>query len=343
MKQLRVLVILDKDLMPPGSLKGYSESEIYRWKTEYDVVSTLRANGHEVHPLGVSDELRPIREAIENWKPHVVFNLLVEFQGEVTHDQNVVSYLELMRMPYTGCNPRGMVLAREKDLSKQLVSHHRIAVPDFAVFPIGRKIRRPRRLAFPLIVKSLIEDSSWGIAQASVVNSDEKLEERVRFIHESIGTAAIVEQYIDGRELYVGVLGNERLRVLPVWELRFTDMPQGALPIATQRVKLDPKYQESRGIVTGPAKDIAPELRARFVRYAKRICRTLQLDGYCRIDFRLAEDGTPYFIEANPIPDIAKSEEFVEAARHDGIDYPTLLNRVLALGISRARARAAQR
>ena len=109
------------------------------------MVSTLRANGHEVHPLGVSDELRPIREAIENWKPHVVFNLLVEFQGEVTHDQNVVSYLELMRMPYTGCNPRGMVLAREKDLSKQLVSHHRIAVPDFAVFPIGRKIRRPRR------------------------------------------------------------------------------------------------------------------------------------------------------------------------------------------------------
>ena len=129
-----------------------------------------------------------------------------------------------------------------------------------------------------------------------------------------------MEQYIDGRELYVGVLGNERLRVLPVWELRFTDMPQGALPIATQRVKLDPKYQESRGIVTGPAKDISPELRARFVRYAKRICRTLQLDGYCRIDFRLAEDGTPYFIEANPIPDIAKSEEFVEAAGHDGID-----------------------
>ena len=162
MKQLRVLVILDKDLMPPGSLKGYSKSEIYRWKTEYDVVSTLRASGHEVHPLGVSDELRPIREAIENWKPHVVFNLLVEFQGEVTHDQNVVSYLELMRMPYTGCNPRGMVLAREKDLSKQLVSHHRIAVPDFAVFPIGRKIRRPRRLAFPLIVKSLIEDFCHG-------------------------------------------------------------------------------------------------------------------------------------------------------------------------------------
>ncbi|MEX0591228.1 MAG: ATP-grasp domain-containing protein [Xanthobacteraceae bacterium] len=342
-KRYRVLVILDRDLVPPDSLKGYSEEEIFRWKTEYDVVSTLRAAGHEVRPLGVSDELRPIRAEIDSWKPQVVFNLLEEFQGEVTYDQNVASYLELTRVPYTGCNPRGMVLARGKDLSKQLLTHHRIPVPDFAVFPMGRKIRRPKRLGFPLIVKSLTEDSSFGIAQASVVNSDDKLAERVTFIHERIGTAAIVEQYIEGREIYVGVLGNERLRVLPVWELRFTEMAQGAMPIATERVKLDPKYQERRGIVTGPAKDLSPELRARIVRYAKRICRTLALDGYCRIDFRLAEDETPYFLEANPNPEIAKSEEFAEAAKHDGISYRKLLNRILALGMARASSRAAQR
>lgn len=342
MKKLRVLALLDKDLVPPDSLKGYSEEEIFRWKTEYDVVSTLRASGHEVHPLGIADELRPIREAIENFKPHVVFNLLEEFQGEVTYDQNVASYLELTRVPYTGCNPRGLILARGKDLSKQLVMHHRIPVPNFAVFPRGRKVRRQQRLAFPLIVKSLTEDASFGIAQASVVHNDEKLAERIGYIHERIGTAAIVEQFIDGREIYVGVLGNERLRVLPVWELRFTEMPEGALHIATQRVKLDPKYQERRGIVTGPAKDLSPELAARIARYAKRICRTLSLDGYCRIDFRLAEDGTPYFIEANPNPEIAKSEEFAQAAKHDGISYRALLNRILALGISRAQAKAAK-
>jgi D-alanine-D-alanine ligase len=339
-KRHRVLVILDRDLVPPDSLKGHSEAEIERWRTEYDVVSTLRAAGHDVRPLGVADELAPIREALEEFKPHVVFNLLEEFQGEVAYDQNVVSYLELRRVPYTGCNPRGLMLARGKDLSKQLLTHHRIPVPDFAVFPIGRKIRRPKRLAFPLIVKSLTEDASFGIAQASVVNSDEKLAERVTYIHERIGTAAIVEQYIDGREIYVGVLGNERLRVLPVWELKFTDMAEGAMPIATERVKLDPKYQQRRGIVTGPAKDLAPELRARIERYAKRICRTLALDGYCRIDFRLAEDGTPYFLEANPNPEIAKSEEFADAAKHAGIGYRKLLNRILALGMARAHASA---
>ena len=162
-----------------------------------------------------------------------------------------------MRIPYTGCNPRGLMLSRGKDLSKTLVHYHRIAVPAFAVFPMRRKVKRPARLALPLIVKSLSEDASLGISQASVVDTDEKLAERVAFIHERIGTAAIAEQYIEGRELYVGVLGNERLRVLPVWELKFGSMAQGAWPIATEKVKHDPNYQERVGIVDGPAKDLA--------------------------------------------------------------------------------------
>ena len=132
-------------------------------------------------------------------------------------------------------------------------------MPAFAVFPMRRKVKRPARLALPLIVKSLSEDGSRGISQASVVDTDEKLAERVAFIHEQVGTAAIAEQYIEGRELYVGVLGNTRLRVLPVWELKFGNMAQGARPIATEKVKHDPNYQERAGILDGPAKDLAPE------------------------------------------------------------------------------------
>src|SRR6476646_6275226 len=240
MKRLRVLVLVHPELVPPDSLKGHSEQEINEWKTEYDVVSTLRAAGHEVRPLGVENELKPIRDEIESWKPTVVFNLLEQFHGEAVYDQNVASYLELLKVPYTGCNPRGLMLARGKDLSKTLVHYHRVPVPAFAVFPMRRKVKRPKRLALPLIVKSLSEDASWGISQASVVDTDEKLAERVAFIHERIGTAAIAEQYIDGRELYVGVLGNERLRVLPVWELKFGSIAKGARPIATEKVKHDP-------------------------------------------------------------------------------------------------------
>jgi D-alanine-D-alanine ligase len=188
-------------LVPPDSLAGQDEKAINVWKTEFDVVSTLRKAGHEVQPLGVQHELQPIREAVETWKPDVVFNLLEEFHSETAYDQNVASYLELLRIPYTGCNPRGLMLARGKDLSKQLMAYHRIPVPDFAVFPINRKIKRPSRLGLPLIVKSVSEDASWGIARASVVDSDEKLQERVKFIHERIGTPAIAEQFIEGRDI----------------------------------------------------------------------------------------------------------------------------------------------
>ena len=342
MKRLRVLVLMHPDLIPPDSLKGHSEQEINEWKTEYDVVSTLRAAGHEVRPLGVENELKPIRDEIESWKPHVVFNLLEQFHGEAVYDQNVASYLELLRVPYTGCNPRGLVLARGKDLSKKLLIYHRIPLPPFAVFPLRRKIRRPPRLGLPLIVKSLSEDASYGISQASVVDSDEKLAERVTFIHERIGTAAIAEQYIEGRELYVGVLGNERLRVLPIWELEFGSLPQGARAIATEKAKHDLEYQQRHDIVVGPAKDLSPQLVTSIERAAKRIYRTLELDGYARIDFRLSADGVPYYIEANPNPEIAKVEEFASAALHDGIKYPDLIQRILALGISRAGSRGVE-
>ena len=342
MKRLRVLVLMHPDLIPPDSLKGRSEQEINEWKTEYDVVSTLRGAGHEVRPLGVENELKPIRDEIESWKPHVVFNLLEQFHGEAVYDQNVASYLELLRVPYTGCNPRGLVLARGKDLSKKLLIYHRIPLPPFAVFPPRRKIRRPPRLGLPLIVKSLSEDASYGIAQASVVDSDEKLAERVTFIHERIGTAAIAEQYIEGRELYVGVLGNERLRVLPIWELEFGSLPQGARAIATEKAKHDLEYQQRHDIVVGPAKDLSPQLVASIERAAKRIYRTLELDGYARIDFRLSADGIPYYIEANPNPEIAKVEEFASAALHAGIKYSDLVQRILALGISRAGSRGVE-
>src|ERR1700751_155872 len=338
MRHLRVLVLMHPDCVPPDSTDGYTAKQINEWKTEFDVVSTLRAAGHDVRPLGVQEEIKPVRDEIENFKPNVVYTLLVEFHYASAYDQHIASYLELMKIPYTGCNPRGLILARGKDLSKTLVHHRRIAVPAFAVFPIRRKVKRPPRLALPLIVKSLSEDGSFGISQASIVDTDEKLAERVAFVHEKIKTAAIAEQYIEGRELYVGVLGNNRLRVLPVWELKFGSLGgQGSRQIATQKAKHNLEYQERVGIEDGPAKGLAPEVSARIQRTAKRIYRTLGLDGYARIDFRLSADGIPYFIEANPNPEIAKSQELALADRHDGLDYRELLHRIFTLGLSRAK------
>lgn len=340
MRPLRVLALMHPELVPPDSLEGISEKESYAWKTEYDVISTLRGSGHEVKALGAQLELTPIRDEIENWKPDIVFNLLEEFHGETLYAQNVVGLLELLRTPYTGCNPRGIVLSRGKDLSKKLVKYHRVPAPAFHVFPIGKKTRRPAQLRYPLIVKSLTEDASRGISQASVVESDEELIKRVAFVHQRVSTAAIAEQYIDGREIYVGVLGNERPRALPVWELEFSGLAEGMRPIATEMVKHNPDYQEKRGVLHGPAKNLEPALATKIKTMAKRVYQTLELDGYARIDFRLAADGTPYFIEANPNPEIASSQEFAHAAAADGMTYPELLNKILALGMDRAGAEA---
>jgi D-alanine-D-alanine ligase len=340
MKELRVLVLCHPDGVPPDTLNGLSEKQVFDIKTEYDVINTLCELGHEVHVLGVQYDLKPIRDEIESWRPDVVFNLLIEFHGEAVYGQNIASFLELMRVPYTGCNPRGQVLAQGKDLSKKLLKYHRIPTPAFATFNPGRMVRRPARLPFPLIVKSTIEDASLGISQASVVETDEKLAERVRFIHESVGTPAIAEEYIHGREIYVGVLGNERLKAFPVWELQFEKLSPGSLPIATERVKRNIKHQERLGIMRGPADELAPALENRIRDVAKRICRVLELDGYARIDFRLGRDDVPYFIEANPNPEVAKTEEFAQSALYDGLEYPELITRILSLAIARTGAAA---
>lgn len=333
-RKLRVLVLMHPDYMPPTNVEGASEREAFDWKTEYDVLQALRKLGHEGQALGVADELRPIRQAVEAFRPHVVFNLLEEFHGLASFDHHVVSYLTLMRVPFTGCGARGLVLARDKALSKKVLTYHRIPVPAFAVFPRGQRVRMPRHLRFPLIVKSLTEEASLGISQASVVDDAERLTERVRFIHENVGSDAIAETFIEGRELYVSLLGNRRVQVLPVWELSFENLPRGALAIATARVKHNPDYQEKRGVYTEEA-DLPEGVAERIQRTSRRIYRILELDGYARIDYRLADDGTVYFLEANPNPDIAEREDFASAAAAAGISYQALIDRILHLALAR--------
>jgi D-alanine-D-alanine ligase len=331
-KKLRVLALCDESLVPPEDWKGKDVANV-EWKTEFDVMHTLRELGHEVRVLGVGSELGVIRNVISEFKPDIAFNLLEGFAEVPTWDQNVVAYLELLRLDYTGCNSRGLLLSRDKALAKKILSYHRIRGADFVVIPRQRTVRRPRRLRFPLIVKSLTMDASIGISQASVVEDDAKLEERVRFIHNSIGTDALVEEYIEGRELYVGILGNHRLQVLPIWELSFASMPEESRKIATERLKWSMLYQKKHGIVSGPAKDLPEALVRQIGSVCKRVYRSLMLSGYARIDLRLTEDGRVYILEANPNPQLAFGEDFAESAEAAGIEYGPLLERILRLGV----------
>lgn len=325
---------MHEDLVPPDDIEGLSFKEMAPWKTEYDVVVTLRELGHEVLPLGVGSDLGVLRSAMHKFNPHITFNLLEEFHGVAVYDQHVVSYLELMKRRYTGCNPRGLMLAHDKALSKKILSYHRIPVPDFFVLSLGRKVRTPRRVEYPFLVKSLTEEGSVGIARASLVHDEEQLRERAEFVHRQLGTDVIAERFINGRELYVGVLGNQRLDTFPIWELLFSKV-DGEVPlIATAKVKWDYEYQKKLGVKTQEAKDLPPATQQKILRLCKRTYRALNLTGYARIDLRLTPQGGIYVLEANPNPQLAYGEDFAESAEAAGISYEALLQRILTLGFS---------
>ena len=333
MRRLKVLVLMHEDLIPPETTEGLSEEQIDPWRMEYDVCKALAKLGHQVRRLGVANELAPIRQAIEEWKPHVAFNLLRHFHDITLYDAHLVSYLELLKTPYTGSNPRGLLLASDKGLCKKILTYHRIRVPAFAVFRQGKPLRRPKKLEFPLFVKSVADHASFGIAQASIVNDDKHLQERVQFMHESIGSDAIAEQYIEGRELTVGVLGNDRLKVFPVWELRFENLPEGTAPIATAQVKWNRKYQRKLGVRSTPATNLPNGKAKEIDRMARRCYRALNLSGFARLDLRLSAEGKVFLIDANPNPDLSDGEDFSASAKKAGIAYPQLVQKVLNLGL----------
>jgi len=332
MKKLRVLVAMHEDLVPPDSLEGLAEEEIYQFKLEYDVLATLGQLGHEVHGVGMPDDLGPLRSALEELRPHLVFNLLTHFHDAGVYDSAVVSWFELKKQAYTGCNPRGLLLANDKALAKKLFSYHRVRAPRFFNVPRKHKVRGlPSGLEFPLFVKSTSEHASVGIAQASIVRDVDQLRERVEFIHRKVGTAALCEEYIVGRELTIGVLGNQRLETSPIFEVFMESLPEGTPNIFTSRVKWDTAYQKKIGLRTGPA-ELSAAKQSEIARLAKRIYRALGLSGYARIDMRMDADERVWILEANPNPDLCFGEDFSESFELVGYSYPELVQKILNLG-----------
>ena len=334
MKSRKILVATHETLIPPESIDGLSMQQVDTFRVEYDVREALRRLGHRVEFVGMGDSVARLREAVQATAPDIVFNLLEEFGGIVTYDHHMVGVLELLRQPYTGCNPRGMMISRDKVLTKQLLAYHRIPTPDFLVFPRGRRIVLSRHQRYPAFVKSATEDASLGIAQASVVDDAARLRERIEFIHAQVQSDALVEEYIPGRELYMGVLGNERLTVLPPRELHFGALADGQVPIATRKVKWDRKYQARHGIQQIDAVDLPQGLEERLAVLSKRIYRALHLSGYARMDFRVRDDGAIFVLEANCNPNLAAIEDFARSAERAGIGYDALITRLLSLGLA---------
>lgn len=329
---MKILMLVHSDLIPQEVAEPKKvQWDKIPWATEYEVHRALVKAGHQVKVLGVKDDLKAIREAIQEFKPSIAFNLLEEFKGEAVFDQNVVSHLELLGLPYTGCNPKGMILARDKALSKKILAFHKIKSPRFQVFPRNQPQRRIRIDCFPLIVKCLNEEASLGLSQASVVKTPEKLKERVRFIHENFNTDVIAEEFISGEEFFVGVIGNYRLQTLPVWQLNFNEAMHPESQWYSTQAKFNEKYRKRNGISTGPAK-IPQDLSLLLQKISKKAYQILGLNGYARMDLRVDLQGQVYLLEVNPNPDISEFDDFAMSAKVAKIPYVKLLDQILKLG-----------
>jgi D-alanine-D-alanine ligase len=331
-RKLKIAVLLQKGLLPPDKISGLKREEIEEVKVEYHVISTLKKLGHQIFPVEMFGELEPLRSLLEEVEPDIAFNLLEEFSEYPLFDQQVISYLEMKKIPYTGCNPRGLILAKDKALSKKILAFHNINIPGFEVFPMNGKIHIKDGLNYPLFVKSLSDEGSIGISKDSVVDSEKKLLERIKYLHKTYSTDVIAEEFIEGREIYVGVVGNTKLKILTPWELILKN-DSSDTPIATSRLKWNIKDQKKAGLITKAAK-LSPQLKRKFRKITREIFTALKLSGYARIDYRLTPDDRIYLLEANPNPFLAKDEDLADSAKHDGIAYPELLKLIIRNGMN---------
>jgi len=329
---MKMVVLIDPEAWQPDDAQFEEGNEETVLDVEFHVTETLRELGHEVRVIPFDADIRTTIDALTEAAPDMVFNLTEHHAGERRMDKHIATLLELLRLRYTGAGPVGLTLCRDKALCKRLLSHHRIRVPRFIMLPIG-KTSVPKRLAYPLMVKPGFEDGSDGISLASLARNEKDLAERVAMLHERMKQPVICEEFIEGREIYISITGNQRLHVYPAREVRFTN-PDAGPQIATARVKLDEAYRRKWGIEFTDAR-LPEDLAARVARAGRRIYRLLQLRDYGRIDIRLTPEGQVVFLEANPNPDLTMGDEVAESARRDGVDYTQLIARILNLALRR--------
>jgi D-alanine-D-alanine ligase len=336
-KKLKVLALFDAIRPTTIDQDLSAEMKTEDWKTEANVLAALGELGYTTEHLAIFDNLDLLRQKLETFAPDVIFNLADQFKNNRGFDQNIASLLEMQGVPFTGCGATGLVLCKHKGTSKKILGYHHIHVPNFVVIPRGQRIARLKRPKFPLLVKPVKEEASYGISQASFVTSDEQFRERVAFIHEKHDADVIAEEYIEGREFYVSVMGNLKLTVFPMRELVFGEVPPNEPKIATYKAKWDEEYRKRWGLQNQFPEGLDPALVAQIEETCKRIYRLLTIEGYARIDLRLTAVNEIYFIEANPNPILAADEDFALSAGKAGLTYPHLIDRIIRQGMKTAR------
>jgi D-alanine-D-alanine ligase len=298
-----------------------------------EVLEALTKLGHEPF-YHVVDGEDPTLLALAKCGADLVFNLTESYAGDDTKDMNIAAFLDLLGRPYTGAGPHGLYLAQDKVLAKKIFHFHDIHTPFFAISYRG-KLDHAHDIQFPLIVKPSSEDGSIGIDVGSVVTSVKELMERIHYIQEQFDSPALIEEYIEGREIYAAVLGNDKAEALPLVELDLSKLPEGVPRIAGTEVKWERDTDVYRKTKAQVAKDLDAETETRLQETAVAAYQALKLRDYGRIDLRLTGDGKIYVIEANPNPWLSSTAEFFIAARESGRSYTDLIREIVELSLAR--------
>jgi D-alanine-D-alanine ligase len=321
---------------PAPAPKAHKKSKKQRKeKTDREeIFEALQKLGHEPSYFELDGRPHSLH-ALAKCDADLIFNLTESFDGDDTKEMNVVAYIDLLGLRFTGAGPHSIFMSQDKAIAKKIFAFHGIKTPFFAASYRGR-IEHAHDISFPLIVKPALEDGSIGIDEGSVVKNVKEMMERIQYIQDEFDSPALIEEYIEGREIYAGILGSyERAQVLPLVELDLSRLPEGTPKIATYDVKFEKNTEAYKLTKSHIAEDLDEETTKRLSDTALAAYRALKLRDYGRIDMRLAANGDVYVIEANPNPWLASRQEFAMAAKASGLTYTELIGSIVDLAMSR--------
>jgi D-alanine-D-alanine ligase len=299
-----------------------------------EVVGALSEGGHKVSLIGISDDLRELLDNLDDKRPDLVFNLCERFADNDAYEMHVTAVLAMLGQPFTGTGPAGMAWRQDKAVTKKLLKFHEVHYPNYATFDKDN-LEFAGKMRFPLFVKPLHGDTCLGIDDSSLVTEYSKLIERIGFIQTQLKVPALVEEYIEGREFYIGILGNDPAEILPVMELDFAKLPDGYPRIYGHEAKSDTTSLQFGAVNAIVATELAPEIRARLIMSGREAAYALKVQDYARVDIRLSADGVPLVVEVNANPYLERTSAFPLAALQAGIGYTTLVNRIVEIAQKR--------
>jgi D-alanine-D-alanine ligase len=332
---MKVLLLFDVARPVAPDIAYTAEMFLAEDKTaEANVLESLQRLGHEVETMAVFDSVGHVFDKARSFAPEVVFNQCESFHDNRALEPNIPALLEMMKIRYTGSGPDGLLLCKDKALAKELLSHHRVRVPRFIVSHLKSPLRRLQHFGYPAFVKPIGQESSDGIAKASFVRDEKEAIDRLRYLHQKFNSDAMIEEYIEGREIYVSVLGNRRRVVFPPREIFFGNVPDDEPKFATSHAKWNDAYRKKWGIANGPAAELPPEIKKDLNKIARNVYAWLRIRGFGRIDIRVSPRNELFIIEANPNPSLAAEDDFAQSANAEGLTYDAMIQEILNAALS---------